>query len=49
MLSFINRIGTLLSSGSHIAASAYHTVRMGTDGIRIFWVARRTTDMSDLL
>jgi hypothetical protein len=49
MLSFINRKSIPASSDNHIAASAYHTVRMEAGGIRIFWAARRMTYMSDLL
>ena len=49
MLSFINRIGTRLSSGNHIAASAYRTARMEADAvcIRTFGEARHTTYTSD--
>jgi hypothetical protein len=46
ILSFINRIGTMVSSGSHIAASAYHTVHTEAVRIHIAWVARHTTDTS---
>jgi hypothetical protein len=49
MLSFISKKSIPASSGSHIAASAYHTVRMEAGDIRIFWAARHMTDMSDLL
>ena len=49
MLSFINRTDTRLSSGNHIAASAYRTVCMEVDAVCIHIVsaAHHTTDTSD--
>ena len=49
MLSFINRTGNQLSSGNHIAASAYRTVHTEVDFVctRTVWVAHHRTYMSD--
>jgi hypothetical protein len=49
MLSFINKTGTRLSSGNHIAASAYRTVHTEADAvcIRIVSAARHTIYTSD--
>lgn len=49
MLSFINRTGIRLSSGNHIAASAYRTVHTEADAvcIRIVWAAHHMIYTSD--
>jgi hypothetical protein len=46
ILSFISKIGTMISSGTRTAASAYHTVHTEAVCIRIAWVALHTTDTS---